>query len=62
MTRITYSGLQYGKQDVEIRLTADIQNDWIEVTHTNEVSQVMNKTKGEYIQVQRNTLKAEVIS
>nr|WP_257779789.1 hypothetical protein [Cytobacillus oceanisediminis] len=40
----------------------DIQNDWFEITHTKEVSQVMNKSTGEYIVVKRNTLKFEVVS
>jgi hypothetical protein len=38
----------------------DVQNDWFE--HTKEVSQVMNKSTGEFIQVYRNTLKSEVVS
>lgn len=40
----------------------DIQNDWFEITHTKGVSQVMNKSAGEYIVVNRNTLKFEVVS
>lgn len=47
---------------MEIKLLVDIQNDWLEITHTKEVSQVMNKTTGEYIIVNRNTLKFEGIS
>ncbi|MGE6755443.1 hypothetical protein ACQKFO_18670 [Rossellomorea sp. NPDC071047] len=62
MAKLSFSGLKYGKSDVEIKLMVDIQNDWFEVTHTNEVSQVMNKSTGEYIQVYRNTLKFEVVS
>jgi hypothetical protein len=62
MTKLTYSGLKYGERDVEIKLMVDIQNDWFEVTHTKEVSQVMNKSTGEYIQVYRNTLKFEAVS
>jgi hypothetical protein len=62
MTKLSYSGLKYGERDVEIKLMVDIQNDWFEVTHTKEVSQVMNKSTGEYIQVYRNTLKFEAVS
>jgi hypothetical protein len=62
MTKLSYSGLKYGESDVEIKLMVDIQNDWFEVTHTKEVSQVMNNSTGEYIQVHRNTLKFEVVS
>lgn len=62
MTKLSYSGLKYGTTDVEVKLLADIQNDWIEVTHTKQVSQVMNKTTGEYIQVNRNSLTCEVVS
>jgi hypothetical protein len=62
MTKLYFSGLKYGESDVEVKLLVDIQNDWFEITHTKEVSQVMNKSKGEYIIVNRNTLKFEVIS
>lgn len=62
MTKLSNSGLKYGERDVEIKLMVDIQNDWFEVTHTKEVSQVMNKSTGEYIQVYRNTLKFEAVS
>ena len=62
MKKLSFSGLKYGERDVEVKLTVDIQNDWFEVTHTKDVSQVMNKSKGEYIQVHRNTLKVEVVS
>ncbi|KAA0549843.1 hypothetical protein FZW96_00380 [Bacillus sp. BGMRC 2118] len=62
MTKISFSGLKYGERDVEIKLLVDIQHDWFEVTHTKEVSQVMNKTTGEYIQVYRDTLKFEAAS
>jgi len=62
MTKIIYSGLKYGEHDVEIKIWADIQNDWFEIMHTKEVSQVMNKSTGEYIVVHRNTLKLEVVS
>ncbi len=62
MTKLYYSGLKYGESDMEVKLLVDIQNDWFEITHTKEVSQVMNKSTGEYIQVYRNTLKFEVIS
>jgi len=61
MTKLCYSGLKY-KNDMEIKILVDIQNDWVEITHTKEVSQVMNKTSGEYIQVKRNTLKCEIVS
>ena len=61
MTRLYFSGIKYGTSDEEIKLLVDIQNDWIEIMHTNEVSQVMNKTKGEYIQVNRGSLKSEVV-
>ena len=62
MTKLSYNGLKYGDSNVEIKLLADIQNDWIEITHTKEVSQVMNKSTGEYIVVNRNTLQCEIIS
>jgi hypothetical protein len=62
MMKLSFSGLKYGERDVELKLMVDIQNDWFEVMHTKEVSQVMNKSTGEYIQVQRNTLKSEVVS
>lgn len=62
MAKLSYSGLKYGESDVEIRLLVDVQNDWIEITHTKEVSQVMNKSTGEYIIVKRNTLKFDVVS
>jgi len=62
MTKLLYTGIKNGKADVELELSADIQNDWLEITHTKEVSQVMNKTTGKYIIVKRNTLKCEVVS
>ncbi|MBW7455101.1 hypothetical protein ACFOLF_26145 [Paenibacillus sepulcri] len=62
MTKLSYSGLKYGENNVEVKLLVDIQNDWIEITHTEEVSQVMNKSTGEYIVVHRNTLKFDVVS
>ncbi|GGE58291.1 hypothetical protein [Priestia taiwanensis] len=62
MTKLSYSGLKHGENNVEITLLADIQNDWLEITHTNEVSQVMNKSTGKYIIVKRNTLKVEFAS
>lgn len=62
MTKLSYSGLKHGENDVEIRLLVDVQNDWIEIMHTKEVSQVMNKSTGEYIIVKRNTLKVEAVS
>ncbi|CAM5216155.1 putative protein OS=Ureibacillus acetophenoni OX=614649 GN=SAMN05877842_106140 PE=4 SV=1 [Ureibacillus acetophenoni] len=60
MSKLYFSGLKYGENDLEIKILVDIQNDWFEIMHTNEVTQVMNKTTGEYIQVNRNTLKFEV--
>jgi hypothetical protein len=60
--KLSFSGLKYGERDVELKLMVDVQNDWFEVMHTKEVSQVMNKSTGEYIQVHRNTLKSEVVS
>ena len=33
MTKVSYSGLKYGKSDVEIKLLVDIQNDWFEVNY-----------------------------
>lgn len=60
--KLSFSGLKYGERDVELKLMVDVQNDWFEVTHTKEVSQVMNKSTGKYIQVHRNTLKYEVVS
>lgn len=60
--KLSFSGLKYGERNVELKLLVDVQNDWFEVMHTKEVSQVMNKSTGEYIQVQRNTLKSEVVS
>lgn len=62
MTKLTYSGIKYGENDVEVNVSVDIQNDWHEVTHTKDVSQVMNKSTGKYIIVNRNTLKFEVVS
>lgn len=62
MAKLSYSGLKYGESDVEIRLLVDVQNDWIEITHTKEVSQVMNKSTGEYIIVKRSTLEFDVVS
>ncbi|MED3961305.1 hypothetical protein [Niallia taxi] len=62
MTKLYYSGIKYGESNVEVKLLVDIQNDWFEITHTKEVSQVMNKTTGEYITVNRNSLKFEVAS
>lgn len=62
MTKLSYSGLKYREGDVETKLLVDIQNDWLEITHTKEVSQVMNKSTGEYITVNRNTLKVEIVS
>lgn len=62
MTKLSYSGIKYGESDVAVKLLVDIQNDWIEITHTQEVSQVMNKSTGEYIVVNRNTLNCEVVS
>ncbi|MGG4410744.1 hypothetical protein ABER75_18795 [Niallia taxi] len=62
MTKLYYSGVKYGESDVEVKLLVDIQNDWFEITHIKEVSQVMNKTTGEYITVNRNSLKFEVAS
>ena len=62
MMKLSFSGLKYGERDVELKLMVDVQNDWFEVMHTKEVSQVMNKSTGEFIQVYRNTLKSEVVS
>ncbi|MGH0676849.1 hypothetical protein ACQVPP_06465 [Bacillus luti] len=62
MTKLSYSGLQYGESDVEVKVLVDIQKDSFEITHTKEVSLVMNKTTGEYIVVNRNTLKFEIVS
>lgn len=62
MAKLCFSGIKNGKRDVEIKIAVDVQNDWFEVMHTKEVSQVMNKTSGEYIVVHRNTLKYEIIS
>ncbi|CAM4448863.1 hypothetical protein FHS16_004150 [Paenibacillus endophyticus] len=62
MTKLFYSGLKYGENDVEIKLLVDIQNDWFEIMHTKEVSQVMNKSTGQYIIVNRSSLKFEVVS
>ncbi|MET7021344.1 hypothetical protein [Bacillus mycoides] len=62
MTKLYYSGLKYGNSDMEVKLLVDVQNDSFEITHTNEVSLVMNKSKGEYIVVNRNTLKFEVVA
>ncbi|KAB2460231.1 hypothetical protein F8160_24140 [Bacillus sp. CH126_4D] len=62
MGKLSYSGLKYGESDVEVKLLVDIQKDSFEITHTKEVSLVMNKTVGEYIVVNRNTLKFEVVS
>ena len=62
MTKLSFSGLKYEESDVEIKLLVDIQKDWFEITHTKNASQVMNKSTGEYIVVNRNTLKFEVVS
>lgn len=62
MTKLIYRGIKHGESDVEVEMLADIQNDWVEITHTKEVSQVMNKSTAEYITVKRNTLKVEVVS
>ncbi|EEK75838.1 hypothetical protein COE58_03675 [Bacillus cereus] len=62
MTKLSYSGLKYGESGVEVKVLVDIQKDSFEITHTKEVSLVMNKTTGEYIVVNRNTLKFEVVS
>ena len=62
MTKLSFSGLKYGEFDVEVTLLVDIQNDWFEITHMKEVSQVMNKSTAKYIIVKRNTLKCEVVS
>ncbi|HDX9613055.1 TPA: hypothetical protein ROY01_004168 [Bacillus toyonensis] len=62
MTTLSYSGLKYGESDVEVKLLVDIQNDWFEIMHTKEVSQVINKSIGKYIIVNRNTLKCEFVS
>lgn len=59
MSKVSYSGVKYKTINEEITILVDIQNDWCEIMHTNEVTQVMNKTTGEYIQVNRNTLKCE---
>ncbi|HDR8180858.1 TPA: hypothetical protein QC116_006270 [Bacillus thuringiensis] len=61
MTKLSYSGLKYGESGVEVKVLVDIQKDSFEITHTKEVSLVMNKTTGEYIVVNRNTLKFEVV-
>lgn len=61
LTKVMYWGMKYGENDVEIKLLVDLQNDWHEITHTKSVSQVMNKSKGEYILVNRNSLKCEVV-
>jgi len=62
MTKLSFSGLKYGESNVEIKVLVDIQNDWFEIKHTKEVSEVMNKSTGEYLVVTRNTLKFEVAS
>lgn len=62
MAKVSFSGLKYGESNVEIKVLVDVQNDWFEIMHTKEVSQVMNKSTGEYIVVARNTLKFEVVS
>lgn len=62
MTKLSFSGLRYGESNLEIKLLVDIQNDRFEIKHTKEVSEVMNKSTGEYIVVTRSTLKFEVAS
>jgi len=57
MTKIRFSGLKNSARDEEIEIVVDVQKDWFEVMHAGEVTQVMNKTAGEYIVVRRNTLK-----
>lgn len=61
VTKLSYSGVKYG-ENIRVKLLVDVQNDWVEINHTKNVSQVMNKTTGEYIQVNRNTLQCEVIA
>lgn len=60
LTSLLFSGIKSGTSDEEVKLFVDIQNDWLEITHTKEISQVINKTTGIYIRVRRNTLKSEV--
>jgi hypothetical protein len=62
MTKLVYRGLKYLEVDMEVELLVDLQNDWVEITHTKEVSQIMNKSTGKYIQVKRNSLKCEVVN
>ncbi|MFD0674395.1 hypothetical protein [Cohnella sp. GCM10027633] len=62
MTKVMYSGTKYGENNVEVNIAVDIQKDWHEIAHTKEVSQVMNKSTGKYIIVDRNSLKVEVVS
>jgi hypothetical protein len=61
MTKLWYSGVKYGESGVEIKVLVDVQNDWVEITHTKEVSHVMNKSTGKYIIVNRNSLTFEVV-
>ncbi|MFY3791906.1 hypothetical protein ACOQFO_09465 [Ureibacillus sp. MALMAid1270] len=46
MTKYSISGIKFGKSNEVIKILVDIQNDWFEIMHTNEVTQVMNKTTG----------------
>lgn len=62
MTKLLYRGIKYGENDSELTILVDVQNDWVEITHTKEASQVMNKTTGKYIIVNRNSLTFEVVS
>lgn len=36
MTKVSFSGLQYGESNVEIKLLVDIQNDWFEIIRTRQ--------------------------
>lgn len=61
MAKLSYTGIKHNEENVEVKLLVDVQNDLLEVTHTKEFSQVMNKTTGKYIIVKRNTLKVEIV-
>lgn len=60
MLKLTYSGLKYGEDETQEKLLVDIQNNELEIKHHEGMSQVMDKTTGNYIVVKRNTLKCEV--
>jgi len=62
MSKLSFSGVKHGERYSEVNIVVDIVNDWFEITHTKELSQVINKSTGELIIVKRKTLKFEVVA